>query len=273
MTILPALASTTVTDRLERTPLPDDGPTTARDGPDDDTFDHDAELDELAARIGCVTIDRDLLRQAVSHRSWCAEHGGVPSNERLEFLGDSVLGIIVTDFTFREYRDLDESELSRLRAAVVSAGALADAATGLGLGTALLLGKGEAATGGRTKTSILADGLEAVIGAVYLDLGWDEVTRLVLHLLGDRISDAAQGPGEQDYKSLLQELAAQRGDAPPTYALSAIGPDHRKTFNALVSVAGATVGTGEGTTKKAAEQAAAEAALDALRTTPDVDRR
>lgn len=234
---------------------------------------HDGILDELAGRLGCPAIDRTILRQAVSHRSWCAEHGAVPSNERLEFLGDSVLGIIVTDHTFRTYPDLDESELSRLRAAVVSATALADVAHDLELGDALLLGKGEAATGGRTKTSILADGLEAVIGAVYVDGGWVDANGLVLRLLGDQIATAALGPGENDYKSILQELAAQRGDPPPTYDLDAAGPDHRKTFNARVRVAGTAMGEGAGSTKKAAEQAAAEAALSALRAAPDTEGR
>jgi ribonuclease III len=236
------------------------------DDPDQEEIaDHGAELVALAGRLGHDFSDLDLLRQAVAHRSWCAEHGGSPSNERLEFLGDSVLGLIVTAHTYGVYPDLSESELSRLRAAVVSAATLAEAATELGLGRALLLGKGEAATGGRDKTSILADALEAVIGAIYLDGGWNPVRRLVLRLLGERIGEASLGPGDHDYKSQLQELVARQGVEPPAYRLHEAGPDHRKTFEADVFVDGEVLGRGRGTTKKAAEQAAARAALTELR--------
>jgi len=229
--------------------------------------DNGEELVGLAARIGHEFSDLDLLHQAVSHRSWCAEHGGPPSNERLEFLGDSVLGLVVTAHTYARYPDLSESELSRLRAAVVSASTLADVAGELDLGRALLLGKGEAATGGREKTSILADTLEAVIGAIYIDGGWRPASRLVLGLLGDRIDDASSGPGDRDYKSQLQELVARQGAEPPAYRLDEAGPDHRKTFEADVFVEGEVLGRGSGTTKKSAEQAAARAALTELRPT------
>jgi ribonuclease-3 len=232
---------------------------------------HDDEVLALAERLGIEFDDLDLLRQAVSHRSWCAENGGRPSNERLEFLGDSVVGLFVTDHSYRRYPDLAESELSRVRAAVVSATALAEVAMELELGSALLLGKGEAATGGRAKTSILADALEAVIGAVYLDQGRSACEQLVLRLLADRIDAAADGPGVLDYKSQLQELVARRGDEPPTYELKAAGPDHRKTFEARVKVSGHVVGDGSGSTKKAAEQAAAESALSLLRTASGAD--
>ena len=234
---------------------------------DQDPEDHRHELIGLASRIGHDFADLDLLFQAVSHRSWCAEHGGMPSNERLEFLGDSVLGLVVTAHSYHQYPDLSESELSRLRAAVVSASTLADVASEIGLGRALLLGKGEAATGGREKMSILADALEAVIGAIYLDGGWHPASRLVLDLLGDRIDEASSGPGDRDYKSQLQELVARRGAEPPAYRLDEAGPDHRKTFEADVLVEGEVMGRGSGTTKKSAEQAAARAALTELRPT------
>jgi ribonuclease-3 len=146
----------------------------------------------------------------LAHRSWCAETDGAESNERLEFLGDAVLGLVVTDHLFRTYRDLPEGELAKVRASVVNSAALAEVAVDLDIGAALLLGKGEDQSGGREKPSILADAMEAVIGAVYLDGGWEAAAELVMGLLGERIEEAAAGPGGQDYKTRLQELSAHR---------------------------------------------------------------
>jgi ribonuclease-3 len=200
----------------------------------------------------------------MAHRSWCAETPGVKSNERLEFLGDAVLGLVVTDHIFRTYPELPEGELAKVRAAVVNAGALAELAAELDLGRALHLGKGEDASGGREKPSILADAMEAVIGAVYIDGGYDAARSLIMGLLGDRIEEAAAGPGGQDFKTLLQELAAQRFDQLPQYAVDDEGPDHAKRFFATVRIAGDVRGSGEGRSKKQAEQAAARVAWQAL---------
>jgi ribonuclease III len=206
-----------------------------------------------------------LLVRAVSHRSWCAENAGQASNETLEFLGDAVLGLVVTDHIFRSYPDLSEGELAKVRASVVNSAALAEVACTIALGEAVMLGKGEDASGGRTKPSILADALEAVIGAVYIDTGWKAAADLVLDLLGDRIAEAASGPGGQDYKTRLQELAAQRFDELPSYRVVDEGPDHAKMFRAKVSLGGVVRGRGEGRSKKQAEQAAARDAWQVMR--------
>jgi ribonuclease-3 len=198
-----------------------------------------------------------LLEQALTHRSWCAENTGSESNERLEFLGDSVLGLVVTTHIFRTYPDLSEGKLAKVRAAVVSSVALATAARRLGLGASLRLGKGEETSGGRGKSSILADSLEALIGAVYLDGGWAPVQNLVLGLLSEPIGRAAHQPGTDDFKTRLQELVARDFDSLPAYMVRGEGPDHEKQFFATVAVAGRKVGQGEGRSKKEAEQAAA----------------
>ena len=200
----------------------------------------------------------------MSHRSWCAETTGVTSNERLEFLGDAVLGLVVTDHLFRSYPTLPEGELAKVRASVVNSETLAELAASLDLGSALLLGKGEAASGGREKPSILADAMEAVFGAVYLDGGWPAAESLVMRLLGERIEEAAAGPGGQDYKTRLQELAARRFEQLPQYDVDDDGPDHAKRFFARVSVAGQVRGRGEGRSKKQAEQGAARQAWENL---------
>jgi ribonuclease III len=200
----------------------------------------------------------------MAHRSWCAEVAGAPSNERLEFLGDAVLGLVVTDHLFRTYPELPEGELAKVRASVVNSEALAEVAGELSLGAALLLGKGEDASGGRDKPSILADAMEAVIGAVYLDGGWGPAAALVMTLLGERIEEAAAGPGGQDFKTRLQELAARRFDALPRYEVTDEGPDHAKRFFATVMVGGLARGRGEGRSKKQAEQGAAREAWHEL---------
>jgi ribonuclease-3 len=216
------------------------------------------------ARLGRPFEHVGLLSQAMAHRSWCAETVGVPSNERLEFLGDAVLGLVVTNHIFRTYPELPEGELAKVRAAVVNSEALAEVATELSIGPALLLGKGEDSSGGREKPSILADAMEAVIGAVYLDGGLDAAEDLIMRLIGERIEEAAAGPGGQDYKTRLQELAARRFDQLPRYEVRDEGPDHAKRFFAVVLVGGVVRGQGEGRSKKQAEQGAARQAWQAL---------
>lgn len=219
---------------------------------------------ELSAKLGHQFSDPALLAQALSHRSWCAETPGQRSNERLEFLGDSVLGLVVTRHIFVTYPGLAEGELAKLRAAVVNSVTLAHVAAELTLGPALRLGKGEDASGGREKPSILADAVEALIGAVYLDGGWDAAARLVMDRLGDRIAAAATGPGGDDYKTRFQELSARLGYQLPTYVVSDRGPDHAKHFFARVTVGDRELGRGSGRSKKQAEQAAAREAWGAL---------
>jgi ribonuclease III len=171
-----------------------------------------------------------------------------------------VLGLVVTAHVYRVYADMPEGELAKVRASVVSAATLAEVASEVGLGDVLLLGKGEDGSGGRSKPSILADAIEAVFGAAYLDLGWDAAERFVLGLLVDRIDEAAEGPGGHDYKTQLQELAAREFEELPVYELRDEGPDHAKRFFAVVSLGGEAKGHGEGGTKKQAEQEAARTA-------------
>ena len=198
------------------------------------------------------------------HRSWCAEFPGRESNERLEFLGDAVLGLVVTDHLFRTYPELFEGQLAQVRAAVVNADALATAAERLRLGEVLFLGRGEDASGGREKPSILSDAMEAVIGAVYLDGGWAPAAELVMRLLGEAVVEAAAGPGGHDFKTRLQELAAHEFDDLPRYEVVGEGPDHAKQFSATVFVRGESCGSGQGRSKKQAEQGAARAAWHRL---------
>jgi ribonuclease-3 len=212
------------------------------------------------ARLGWTFRDEAVLAQALAHRSWCAENPDEPSNERLEFLGDAVLGIVVTDHVFRTYPLLQEGQLAKVRASVVNAEVLAEIAAGIELGECVRLGKGEDASGGRLKTSILADAMEAIIAAVYLDGGMDAAGAVVMALFGERIADAASGPGGDDYKTRLQELAARRFDKLPRYQVHDEGPDHAKRFFATVLLGGEPHGSGEGGSKKQAEQAAARAA-------------
>ncbi len=214
-------------------------------------------LADLEQRLGVAFIDPDLLVRSLAHRSWCSENGDLPSNERLEFLGDSVLGLVVTRFVYEHFPHLPEGQLSEVRAGVVNARTLAEVAAELDLGDFMLLGKGESAAGGRTKPSILADAIEAVIASIYLDQGWDVAADFVLRVLGDRIGAAAEGPGGRDYKTRLQELAAQLGMGRPRYIVDGEGPDHEKRFFASVQLSGVEYGTGDGRSKKEAEQAAA----------------
>lgn len=219
-----------------------------------------AREDELAQRLGVPFENLALLRQAMMHRSWCAENGAVESNERLEFLGDAVLGLVVTSHLYRTYPAYPEGELAKIRAAVVSTTSLAEVAQEVGIGAHLLLGKGEDLSGGREKRSILADAVEAVIGAVYLDGGWAEAEPLIMRLVGNRLAAAAIGPGGHDFKTRLQEYAAHAFEHVPRYEIEDHGPDHEKRFVATVIIDGIARGVGEGPSKKEAEQAAAAVA-------------
>lgn len=230
-----------------------------------DRPEHEAGLTALEQRLGYVFAEPALLGRAVQHRSWCAEHPGSLSNERLEFLGDAVLGWMVAEIVYQLDGELSEGHLTDLRKAVVNATALAEIARELGIGRAVALGKGEAAAGGREKTSILADALEAVIGALYLDGGAQAVDHVFSPLLQARIATAVGTLGRLDHKTQLQEIAAARHDAVPSYEITESGPDHAKMFFASVTINGEAFGQGEGRSKKAAEQSAAEAALEALR--------
>ena len=218
----------------------------------------------LAARLGHRFTTPELLGQALAHRSWCSEHGGAASNERLEYLGDAVLGLVVAEHTFRTHPELSDGLLSKVRASVVNARVLAEVAVGLGIPGHLRLGKGEDASGGRQKESILADTMEAVIGAVYLDGGMDSARELVLSLLGARIMAAVGEPGESDHKSRLQEETVRLGRGVPHYEVVGSGPDHARRYLATVYVAGQRLGTGEGRSKKDAEQDAAQVACGSL---------
>jgi len=215
-------------------------------------------------RVLDAGLSPTLLERALTHRSFAYEHGGLPTNERLEFLGDAVLGLVVTDALFREYPDLPEGHLAKLRAAVVNMRALADVARGLHLGDYVRLGRGEEGTGGRDKASILADTLEAVIGAVYIERGLDAADVLVHRLFDPVIARSARLGAGLDWKTSLQELTAASVLGVPEYHVDESGPDHQKSFRALVRVGGRVYGSGTGRSKKEAEQHAAEAAWSAI---------
>jgi ribonuclease-3 len=211
-----------------------------------------------------MQIDPGLLDHALTHRSFAYEQGGLPTNERLEFLGDAVLGLVVTEHLFTSYPDLSEGQLAKLRAAVVNSRALADVARGLDLGALIRLGRGEETTGGRDKSSILADTMEAVIGAVFTEHGIDVARVLVHHLFDQLMVDVATLGAGLDWKTSLQELTAAQGHGVPEYRIDEEGPDHLKEFTATAVVAGRSLGTGAGRTKKEAEQKAAEEAWRSL---------
>lgn len=212
-------------------------------------------MDVLTDKLG-VVLDAELLSLALTHRSWAYEHGQSPHNERLEFLGDSVLGQAVTVRLFTANPELDEGALAKRRASVVSTVALAEVARGIGLGQHVRLGRGEEQTGGRDKDSILADTMEAVIGATYLSAGPDAATDLVLRLIDPLLADPERYGAAVDPKTALQELASRRGAAPPVYTVSSTGPDHNRLFTAAVTVAELSA-HGSGSSKKHAEMAAA----------------
>ncbi|MBH0115962.1 ribonuclease III [Salinibacterium sp. NG253] len=218
---------------------------------------------ELSAVLG-VAIDPELLTLALTHRSFAYENGGIAHNERLEFLGDSILGQAVTVKLYRDNPELDEGDLAKRRASLVSSVALAEIARLIGLGAFIRLGKGEEQTGGREKPSILADTVEAIIGAAYLDLGEDEATALVLRLVAPLLADPARFGAAMDPKTSLQELAAQLGRGAPDYRIEDSGPDHSKRFHASVALDDEVIATGIGSSKKQAEMAAALEAWTSL---------
>ena len=226
---------------------------------------HDPDpFQDLRAALGDPDLDAELLELALTHRSYAYENGGLPTNERLEFLGDSVLGVVITETLYRSHPDLSEGRLAKLRAAVVNARALAEVARTVGLGPHIRLGKGEESTGGHDKSSILADTVEAIIGATYLSGGF-EPARALVHLLFDTLLDAAAGLGAGlDWKTSLQEFCAEHDLGVPQYVIEDDGPDHMKTFTAQVRVADRMHGHGVGRSKKEAEQQAAESAYRTL---------
>ena len=214
---------------------------------------------ELVARLG-VELSEEILKQAITHRSYSYENGGIPTNERLEFLGDSVLGIVVTDELYRKNPDAQEGQLAKLRAAVVNAKALADVARTLGLGEFLLLGKGEESTGGRDKSSILADAVEAILGAIYVEHGLEKSGEVILQLFAPILTASAELGAGLDWKTSLAELVSSKSLGAVEYVIEQSGPDHDKRFSAQVKIGEAFFGQGEGKSKKEAEQHAAASA-------------
>ena len=219
---------------------------------------------DLAERLGVRFEDLELLELALTHRSYAFEHGGLDTNERLEFLGDAVLALVVTDEIFHAHLQAAEGRLAKLRAAAVKTGTLAAVAREIGLGGFVRLGKGETASGGADKDSILADTLEAVIGAYYLDRGFFAAYDFVQGLFAERLESLASRGAALDFKTSLQELVASRFEQLPDYVVTDEGPDHAKTFTAMVHVDGRLVGRGEGRSKKQAEQRAAKQAYEVL---------
>jgi ribonuclease-3 len=211
-----------------------------------------------------VTVPEELLELALTHRSYANEQGGLPNNERLEFLGDAVLEMVITDTLYRRYPDRAEGELAKIRASVVNARACAGAARELGIGPYLRLGRGEAATGGHDKTSILADAAEALLGAVYLGCGMAAAEAVVARLFGQRLAEAADLGAGLDWKTSLQELTARLGIGAPEYVIEGEGPDHDRRFEARVRTAQGDFGHGTGRTKKEAEMQAAQTAYQEI---------
>lgn len=222
-----------------------------------------AAVGDLTNALG-IEVDPELLVLALTHRSFAHEAGGIPTNERLEFLGDAVLGVIVTESLYRTHPEHSEGDLARMRAATVSQRALAGTARTLNLGSYVLLGKGELSTGGREKDSILSDTLEAVFGAVFLCHGLEPTRRVVEALVGPTLRAAADLGAGLDWKTSVQEVAAARGLGAPVYAVDGTGPDHARTFTARLLLGETVWGEGSGPSKKVAEQHAAEQAHRAL---------
>lgn len=215
----------------------------------------------LEAALGHTFEDGAILVEALTHSSYASEHAGTGYNERFEFLGDAVLQLAITEFLFAAYPDLPEGQMAKIRAASVSGAELAAVARRLDLGDHLRLGRGEEASGGREKDSILADAMEAVIAAVHLDAGYPVARQVILELWEDRVRSRATQPGRRDYKTRLQELLAA-GQRRPEYEVTGTGPDHDRQFTAVVRVDGEEWGRGEGRSKKQAEQEAARQALE-----------
>lgn len=225
-----------------------------------------ADRTPLLEALG-VDLPEDILTVALTHRSYAFEHGGLPTNERMEFLGDAVLGLLIADILIHRHPDSPEGELAKLRNSIVNTQALANVGRGLtdtGLGSFLLLGRGEVVTGGHDKASILADGVEALLGAVYLQHGFDVSRDVVVRLFSELLDTAPSLGAALEWKSSLQELAVARGLGMPKYVVTSDGPDHDRVFTASVLVNGQEYGTGVGTSKKEAEVKAAAQAWTAL---------
>lgn len=218
----------------------------------------------LLARLG-VELDDDHLRLALTHRSFANENGHLPNNERLEFLGDAVLGLSVATKLYEQYPSRPESDISKMRASIVSRYGLADIAREISLGEHILLGRGELVTEGRDKESILADTTEALLGAIYRQHGFETARDVVLRLFAQKIDTASATGLHQDWKTTLQERLAELRLDMPVYAATSTGPEHDLTFTATVSVAGQLLGTGTGPNKKLAEQESAHQAYRVLR--------
>lgn len=219
--------------------------------------------EDFFERLG-ISLDASSIELALTHRSYAYEAGGLPTNERLEFLGDSVLGIAITDELYHRHPDVPEGQLAKLRSAVVNARALAVVARTLHVGDYLLLGKGEESTGGREKSSILADTMEAIIGAVYLDHGIDVARSFVLRMFEDALIESESLGAGLDWKTSLQELTSSLGLGVPNYEVTEDGPDHAKQFEARVVLGESRHGFGRGSNKKEAEQQAASSAFGEL---------
>ncbi|MFM7127498.1 MAG: ribonuclease III [Actinomycetota bacterium] len=224
-----------------------------------------SSLDTWTMQVaGHVFVDRDILQRSLSHRSWCAEHGGVPSNERLEFLGDAILQWVVTDLIYRSHPDLSEGVLTELRKSLVNTETLAKTARDIDLGQWILLGMGEDAAGGRTKDSILADAFEAFIGALYLDGGANVARAFVTHVMHGRMVNQVDHLDDFDARSHLIRICVREFARPPMVEITSSGAAHEPVFTAHVVVNGEVVGSATGRTKKAAAQAASTAALSVL---------
>ncbi|MEH3034106.1 MAG: ribonuclease III [Aeromicrobium erythreum] len=224
-----------------------------------------SDHESLREVLGVPDLDPELLDHALTHRSYAYENGNVPNNERLEFLGDSVLGLVVTDTLYRTHPDLPEGRLAKLRAAVVSAKALAEVAETLGLGEHLRLGRGEEATGGRRKASILSDTVEAILGAIFVQFGIERAAEVIHTIFDPFIERAAELGAGLDWKTSLQEIGADHDLGVPKYELEGTGPDHAKTFTARVHLGGRVYDGGRGRSKKEAEQMVAEIAWRQIR--------
>ena len=221
------------------------------------------EIAALADRLSHHFADPELLVTAVTHRSWCSEHDGSVSNERLEFLGDAVLSVVVAERLYDSATVLPEGQMAKMRARVVSEPVLAEAARSVELGRALRLGRGEDTSGGRDKPSLLSDAYEGVVGAIHRDGGSEAARRFILETLGEAIAEAESSPGDHDHKTRLQELAARKTLPTPRYRVEHEGPDHERVYHATVDLGGPIRGRGTGRSKKEAEQAAAAEAVAA----------
>ncbi len=223
----------------------------------------DESLKARLAALG-VSLPDEVINLALTHRSFAYESGGIPTNERLEFLGDSVIGLVITEELYKRFPEMDESGLSPLRSGVVSTRALSQVARSLGIGREVRIGRGEEVTGGREKNSILADSLEALIGAIYLEHGLEKAEHAIITLMQEAIEEAISRGATLDGKTSLQELVAARGEGSPEYEISESGPDHAKEFQATAIVAGERVSAGRGKSKREAEQEAARLAYQIL---------